>query len=137
MSVCHRKVECLLLAMPTLWMIEVGRLNLVDIGHHKVSSDVRRSRRSILVIAKLSSVENSTGAPRKVLGPVVAWLATVNCTDQQRSMSTSVDCPCQDRTIARSGNKMESDHSIKTVQAKGAAVSHAGGGKIPYAYPNP
>ncbi|MCJ1365810.1 hypothetical protein MMC16_004935 [Acarospora aff. strigata] len=27
---------------------------------------------------------------------------------------------------------MEGDHSIKTVQAKGAAVSHAGGGKIPY-----
>lgn len=38
-------------------------------------------------------------------------------------------------TIAWSGNKMESDHSIKTVQAKGAAVSHSGGGKIPYALP--
>jgi len=29
---------------------------------------------------------------------------------------------------------MEGDHSIKTVQAKGAAVSHAGGGKIPFVY---
>lgn len=26
----------------------------------------------------------------------------------------------------------EKDHSIKTVQSKGAAVSHSSGGKIPY-----
>lgn len=29
-------------------------------------------------------------------------------------------------------SKMEADHSIKTVQAKGAAISHGGGGKIPF-----
>ncbi|KAI9718595.1 MAG: hypothetical protein M1812_004046 [Candelaria pacifica] len=27
---------------------------------------------------------------------------------------------------------MESDHSLKTVESKGASVSHASGGKIPY-----
>ena len=27
---------------------------------------------------------------------------------------------------------MEGDHSIKTVQSKGAAITHSSGGKIPY-----
>ena len=30
---------------------------------------------------------------------------------------------------------MESDHSIKTVQSKGAAIEHSSGGKIPYVSP--
>ena len=30
------------------------------------------------------------------------------------------------------GRIMEKDHSIKTVQSKGASISHASGGKIPY-----
>ena len=31
----------------------------------------------------------------------------------------------------KSSTSMEKDHSIKTVQAKGASISHSSGGKIP------
>ncbi|KAL9131617.1 MAG: hypothetical protein Q9217_000505 [Psora testacea] len=40
--------------------------------------------------------------------------------------------PCKLTTTSTMTGPPQGDHSIKTVQAKGAAVSHGHGGKIPY-----
>lgn len=67
-------MEHLLLVGLMLRMIEVVRSKLVGIARRKVSSDVQGSRRSILVIAELSSVKTNfraCGRSFKLLRPVL------------------------------------------------------------------